>query len=193
MGGSVWYTVQNRCTVTTDSVLANSKRQNAFLFPVHAMFRHDCPLAVKPASTPRLLVHTHTHTHTQLGEILYLFICSFLLCLSWLLRSWVRKSQRDLWITLYSAQVGGIPFKSVMHFSLMIRICKHHSQPLIWWMATPLSCLQLLIETCTFLPTLHIRVHLLLSLTMGYCFFCLQNVTHEEFMKQSFCPRFLWM
>jgi hypothetical protein len=32
-------------------------RQNAFLFPVHAMFRHDCPLAVKPASTSRGLVH----------------------------------------------------------------------------------------------------------------------------------------
>jgi len=45
---------------------ANSKTQNAFLFPVHAMFRHDCPLAVKPASTPRRLVHTHTHTHTKL-------------------------------------------------------------------------------------------------------------------------------
>ena len=38
----------------------NSKTQNAFLFPVHAMFRHDCPLAVKPASTPRRLVHTKT-------------------------------------------------------------------------------------------------------------------------------------
>jgi hypothetical protein len=42
--GSVRYTVRNlRCTVTTDSILANSKTQNAFLFPVHAMFRHDCP------------------------------------------------------------------------------------------------------------------------------------------------------
>ena len=28
-----------------------------FLFPVHAMFRHDCPLAVKPASMLRRLVH----------------------------------------------------------------------------------------------------------------------------------------
>jgi len=28
-------------------------------------------------------------------------ICSFLSCLSWLLRSRVRKSRRDLWITLY--------------------------------------------------------------------------------------------
>ena len=37
----------------------------------------------------------------QLGEILYLLICSFLPCLSWLLRSRVRKSRRDLWITLY--------------------------------------------------------------------------------------------
>jgi len=35
---------------------ANSKTQNAFLFPVHAMFRHDCTLAVKHASTPRRLV-----------------------------------------------------------------------------------------------------------------------------------------
>ena len=35
------------------------------------------------------------------GEILYLLICSFLPCLSWLLRSRVRKSRKDLWITLY--------------------------------------------------------------------------------------------
>jgi hypothetical protein len=54
---SVWYTVRNlRCTVTIDSILANCKTQNAFLSPVHAMFRHDCPLAVKPASTPQRLL-----------------------------------------------------------------------------------------------------------------------------------------
>ena len=45
-----------RCTVTIDSVLAISKTQNAFLFTVHAIFRHDYPLAVEPASTPRPLV-----------------------------------------------------------------------------------------------------------------------------------------
>jgi hypothetical protein len=39
------------------AILANSKTQNSFLFPVHAMFHHDCPLAIKPASTPRRLVH----------------------------------------------------------------------------------------------------------------------------------------
>ena len=33
--------------------------------------------------------------------ILHLLICSFLPCLSWLLRSGVRKSRRDLWVTLY--------------------------------------------------------------------------------------------
>jgi hypothetical protein len=44
------------CTVTIDSVLANSKTHNTFLFLVHAVNRHDCPLAVKPASTPRRLV-----------------------------------------------------------------------------------------------------------------------------------------
>jgi len=57
VGGSVWYMIWNfRCTVTIDSVLANSKTQNAFLFTVNAIFRHDCPLVVEPASTPRPLV-----------------------------------------------------------------------------------------------------------------------------------------
>jgi len=45
-----------RCTVTIDSFLANSKIQNAFLFTVNAIFRHDCPLAVEPGSTPRPLL-----------------------------------------------------------------------------------------------------------------------------------------
>jgi len=48
----------------------------------------------------------------QLGEILCLLICSLLPCLSWLLRSRVRKSRRDLWITLYNVivhQVGHLP------------------------------------------------------------------------------------
>jgi len=40
--------------------LANSKTQNAFLFTVHAIFRHDYPLAVEPASTPRALVQKIT-------------------------------------------------------------------------------------------------------------------------------------
>jgi hypothetical protein len=57
VGGSVWSVVRNiRCTVTIDSFLANSKTQKVFLFPVHAIFRHDCPLGVKPASTLRRLV-----------------------------------------------------------------------------------------------------------------------------------------
>jgi hypothetical protein len=40
--------------------LADFKTQNAFLFLAHAMFRHDCPLAAKPASTPRRLVYKKT-------------------------------------------------------------------------------------------------------------------------------------
>ena len=40
--------------------LANSKTKNAFLFTVHAIFRHDYPLAVEPASTPRPLVQKKT-------------------------------------------------------------------------------------------------------------------------------------
>ena len=42
VGGSVWYMIRNlRCTVTIDSVLANSKTQNAFLFTVNAIFRQS--------------------------------------------------------------------------------------------------------------------------------------------------------
>ena len=59
--GSVWYMIRNlRCTVTIDSVLANSKTQNAFLFTVNAIFRHDYPLAVEPGSMPRPLVQKRT-------------------------------------------------------------------------------------------------------------------------------------
>ena len=61
VGGSVWYMIRNlRCTVTFDSVLANSKTQNAFLFTVNAIFLHDYPLAVEPGSTPRPLVQKKT-------------------------------------------------------------------------------------------------------------------------------------
>ena len=41
----------------------------------------------------------------NLGEILYLLICFFLPCLSWLLRSQFSKSRRDFWITLYFIQI----------------------------------------------------------------------------------------
>jgi hypothetical protein len=37
--------------VSNLAILADYKTQNASLFPVHAMFRHDCPLTVKLAST----------------------------------------------------------------------------------------------------------------------------------------------
>jgi hypothetical protein len=39
------------------AILADSKTHNAFIFPVHAMFRHDCPLTVKLASTQWNLVN----------------------------------------------------------------------------------------------------------------------------------------
>ena len=44
VGGSVWYMIRNlRCTVTIDSVLANSKTQNAFLFTANGIFLHAIP------------------------------------------------------------------------------------------------------------------------------------------------------
>jgi hypothetical protein len=44
------------CTITIDSVLANSKTQKAFLSPVLAMSCHDCTVTVKSASTPWCLL-----------------------------------------------------------------------------------------------------------------------------------------
>ena len=61
VGGFVWYMIRNlRCTVTIDSILSNSKTQNAFLFTVNAIFLHDYPLAVETGSTPRPLVQNKT-------------------------------------------------------------------------------------------------------------------------------------
>jgi hypothetical protein len=54
-----------------------------------------------PPSDKTCKYATAPSTHKKLGEILYSFICSFLLCLSWLLCGGVRKFRRDLWITLY--------------------------------------------------------------------------------------------
>jgi hypothetical protein len=67
----VWFLVRNvYCIVTIDSLFAHSKttEQNAFLFPVLAMSRHDCPLAVESTSAPcatvtRRNLERYIHTH----------------------------------------------------------------------------------------------------------------------------------
>ena len=88
--------------------------------PKPPLHRHNWPSFGKFQDTERFLIHCARHfssrlppsggtckyanapsTKKKLREILYLLICFFLPCLSWLLRSQVRKFQRDLWITLY--------------------------------------------------------------------------------------------
>ena len=54
-----------------------------------------------PQNSPRVHISSTCKVGQKLGVTLSLLICSFLPCLSWLLRSRVRKSRRDLWITLY--------------------------------------------------------------------------------------------
>jgi hypothetical protein len=49
-----------------------------------------------PPSDKTCKYATTPSTQKKLEEILYLFLCSFLLCLSWLLRSGVRNIRRDL-------------------------------------------------------------------------------------------------
>jgi len=79
--GSVWYMVQNiHCTIKIDSVFGKFQDTECCLIP--------CPRHVSSRKK-------------KTGEIIHLMICSFLLCLSWLLHSRVWKFWKDLWITLY--------------------------------------------------------------------------------------------
>jgi len=57
--------------------LANSKTQNAFLFTVHAIFRHDYPLAVEPASarTPRPLVQKKVERFSTYWYVPFCRVC----------------------------------------------------------------------------------------------------------------------
>ena len=92
--------------------------------PKPPFHRHSWLSFSKFQDTERFLIHYERHfsprlppsggtckyakapsTKKKLGGILYLLICSILPCLSWLLRSRVQKSRRDLWITLYNNQI----------------------------------------------------------------------------------------
>ena len=86
--------------------------------PKPPLHRHNWLSFGKFQDTERFLIHRARHLSSRLPPsggtckyakapstrkllIPYLLICSFLPCLSWLLRSRVRKFRRDLWITLY--------------------------------------------------------------------------------------------
>jgi hypothetical protein len=60
------------------TILANSKAQNASIFPVHAMFRHDCPQAVKSADRLRRLVHIQKSLRDSLPNDMLLSAVSVL-------------------------------------------------------------------------------------------------------------------
>ena len=76
VGGSVWYMIRNlSCTVAIDSVLANSKTRNAFLFTMNAIFLHDYTLAVEPGSTPRPLVQKKTWRDSLTIDMLLSAVC----------------------------------------------------------------------------------------------------------------------
>jgi len=81
----------------TDVKSGKYQDTECFLIPCP---RHVSSRLPPSGKTRKYTTAPSTHTH-KLGEILYLLIRSFLLCLSWLLCSRVRKFRRDLWITLY--------------------------------------------------------------------------------------------
>ena len=81
VGGSVWYMIRNlRCTVTVDSVLTNSKTQNAFLFTVNAIFFSRQPLAVERGSTPSPLVQKKTWRDSLPIDMLLSAVCVLVVC-----------------------------------------------------------------------------------------------------------------
>jgi len=73
--------------------------------------------------------YAKTPSTKKLGELLYLLICSFLPCLSWLLRSRVRKSRRHLWITPYynpfalNSLVSFVIVLIPSYFSVCVIVC----------------------------------------------------------------------
>ena len=91
------------------------------------------------AASPRLHISSTCKVGQKLGEILYLLICSFLLCLFWLLRSRVRKSRRDLWITLYI----DCKHKHIMNNMMVIKECVDINvfPYLLWLLLLWLICL----------------------------------------------------
>jgi hypothetical protein len=68
------------------------------------------------AASPVVDIWSTCKVRHTLGEFLYLLICSFLLCLSWLLYCRVRKSRRDLWITLYMWWISSYITKCAVYF-----------------------------------------------------------------------------
>ena len=83
--------------------------------PKPPLHRHNWLSFGKFQDPERFLIHCERHFSSRLPpsggtckcakapstEFLYLLICSFLPFLSWLLRNRVRKSRKELWITLY--------------------------------------------------------------------------------------------
>jgi hypothetical protein len=85
------------------STLGPSQLTQFWQIPRHRRFLIPCPrhvLSHPPPSSETRRYATAPSTQKKL-EILYLLIYSFLLCLSWLLRSRVWNFRRDLWTTLY--------------------------------------------------------------------------------------------
>ena len=85
------------------AILAHSKTPKRFLIP--------CPRHVSlwlPPNGETCKYAVEARKQKKLGEIPHLLICSYLLCLSWLLCSWVRNFRRDLRNTLYTGVFSGI-------------------------------------------------------------------------------------
>jgi len=77
-----------------------------------------------PQKSPRVHISSTCKVGQKLGVSLSLLICSFLPCLSWLLRSRARKSRRDLWITLYNPLLAlWFPFQSNPHVLSLTLTC----------------------------------------------------------------------
>ena len=95
----LWFCVVHdpKPALHSHSSLSFGKFQDTELFLIHCE-RHFSSRLPSNGGTWK---YAKAPSTKKLGEILYLFICSFLPCLSWLLRSRVGNSRRDLFITLY--------------------------------------------------------------------------------------------
>ena len=96
------------CGTWSETSVAQSQLTQFWQIPRHRTLSYSLWTPFFFTTTPSggTWKYANAPSTNKLGEILYLLICSFLPVLSWLLRSRVRKSRRDLWITLYYTDSG---------------------------------------------------------------------------------------
>ena len=146
--------------------------------------RRNLITGLTSAASPKVHISRTCKVGQKLGEILYLLICSFLPRLSWLWRSRIQKSRRDLGITLYN-----IHTLTAAWFSSNLKL-----HAVFVWRVLKKKCLHVCVFTCRqgiklkqntkYSPEHVLRFYISFFATASLLFHC--NATNDEQVFQSF-------